>query len=275
MLRSLYASVYGGLVRLHPRAFQKRFGEEMLSIFDNTPSADRFALVGDAAFSLLRQRLLRSEIDMPEHSAKEAATDVPLFLVLDDDPRLSKDRWMGGATLSLFSFMAASFLISHGGHPFARTIGSRVTSEAGVRVGSDTQAADPDTEVAVRPELNRELVSEYFHAMPVLDSLDANHDLILSAGEIANAPKVLRSLDLNHDGVLDAKECGAIPAALDFMSSHPVLAALDTDHDGVISASEIRNAAAALLQLDANHDGELSAEELLPENMLNRAKGRP
>lgn len=58
MLRKLYS----GLVRLHPIYFRNRFGEEMLSIFDQAEGrAGRLTLVGDAVLSLLRQWTLRPD----------------------------------------------------------------------------------------------------------------------------------------------------------------------------------------------------------------------
>ena len=116
----------------------------------------------------------------------------------------------------------------------------------------------------------------YFQAMPVVAALDADHDRVISAAEIANAAAVLRSLDKNHDGKLTAEECGGtvVPgsdsestrrAKLAYMRFHPVLAALDADHDGEISAKEIENAPAALKTLDRNHDGRLTAGEILPK----------
>jgi hypothetical protein len=282
MIRTLCAALYAGLVRLHPRSFRGHFGDEMLSIFDHTESADRFGLVGDAAVSLLRQRLLRPEVHEPENSARAGAGGVPLFLVLEDDARLGTDRWMGGAALSLLSFAAVSFLIAHGGNRSAMTFGSRNSSQAGVRVQS-APGMNLDAEVAVNPDLeprDHGLGAAYFRAIAVLDALDVNHDLIISADEIANAPAALKSLDRNHDGALDATECRpnfsrqfkTLPGDEGFMRMHPVLAALDADGDGVISASEIRNAAAALWQLDRNHDGRLTADELLPEYMLKLTK---
>jgi Ca2+-binding EF-hand superfamily protein len=115
----------------------------------------------------------------------------------------------------------------------------------------------------------------YFRAMPVVAALDADHDQVISAAEIANASTVLRSLDSNHDGRLTAEECGGsvVPgsdaestrrAKLAYMSFHPLLAALDADHDGEISAREIENASAALKTLDRNHDGKLTPDEILP-----------
>jgi len=41
---------------------------------------------------------------------------------------------------------------------------------------------------------------------PLMLALDTNHDGILSAAEIANAPKALLTLDKNHDGQLTQDE---------------------------------------------------------------------
>jgi hypothetical protein len=271
MIRSLYAT----LVRLHPRSFRQRFGDEMMSIFDHTSRSDRFALVGDAVFSLLRQRCLRPAPE-PEPCAKEYVAGVPMFLVLDDAPPLTRKQWMGGAALSLLSFTAAGFLLAHGGSHLQPVIGSRETSTSGVRVNDDAPAANLYTEVTMSSEdaleipSIRRLVAQYFDHVTVLRALDLNHDLLISADEIANAPQALRSLDANSDGVLSAEECG-IPAE-GFMRVNPVLAVLDANHDGVISGSEIRNAASALERLDSNHDGRLTAEELLPDGLLNRLR---
>lgn len=40
----------------------------------------------------------------------------------------------------------------------------------------------------------------------VITALDANHDGMLDAAEIANAPAALKTLDRNHDGVLTSDE---------------------------------------------------------------------
>jgi hypothetical protein len=272
MMRSLYAS----LVRLHPRTFRQHFGDEMLSIFDHTSRSDRFALVSDAVFSLLRQWLLRPGFPQPENPPRESLAGAPMFLVLDDDPRLTRKQWMGGAAVSLLNFAAAGFLIAHGGSHLQSAIGSRESSSSGVRVQSGAPAANLNTEVMINSadilEIGpvRRLVAAYFEDVAVLKALDLNHDLVISADEIANAPLALRSLDANGDGALDAKECGERFAAPDFMRLNPVLAVLDANHDGLISGSEIGNAAAALKRLDSNHDGRLTAEELLPDPWLNR-----
>ncbi len=241
MLRHLYAA----LVRLHPPSFRRNYGPEMLSIFDHTPGSDRAPLLTDAAISLLRQRLLRPEFHHPEEPLPQPPAVAPLFLVLDDDPRLTPAQWIGGASLSLLAWTAVALLIGHATlHLDAINAGPIVTGD------------------------ERRYLTAYFDSVLVLRALDVNHDFVISAREIANARSILPTLDLDHDGSLDAKECGVdlsgpypVP---DFMHFHPVLAALDTNHDGLISAAEIANAPRSLETLDRNHDGEVSAREVLP-----------
>lgn len=143
------------------------------------------------------------------------------------------------------------------------------SSEFQVQGFASTEPAEPQ----------RDYASVYFQGMPVLRTLDADGDFIISAAEIANAPVALSSLDRNHDGKLSPEECGLgnsplnaqflKRARLEFMRFHPVLAALDADHDGEISASEIQNAAAALKTLDTNGDGKLTQDEVLPDPVAN------
>ena len=106
------------------------------------------------------------------------------------------------------------------------------------------------------------LAAVYFRVTLVLGALDADHDGVLSASEIANAPAVLRRLDKNRDGKLSPEECGL---TIEAMRLDSVLAALDADHNGEISAIEVQNAPAALRALDKNSDGELTADEVLPD----------
>ena len=51
---------YRCLIRLHPREFRERFGDEMLCIFDEAQHAGGAAFLADAAGSLARQWILRS-----------------------------------------------------------------------------------------------------------------------------------------------------------------------------------------------------------------------
>ncbi len=266
----MFHSFYSALVRMHPPAFRKRFGDEMLSIFDQTEASRRPAALGDAALSLGRQWLFRPEFHDSADSAPRRLAGSPMFLVLDDDPKLSPSRLVAGGGLSLLSFIAASFLISHGGNAQATSIGSGLSSLFGVHVYS-TASGQTGTEVRVAepPSLDQRTM-RLFRSEPVLVALDVNGDFVLSPLEIANASAALMTLDRNGDGALDVSEClprlaggKTAPDAL-LMQTHRVLAALDTDYDGVISAAEIRNAPTALRTLDQNGDGRITPDEIFP-----------
>jgi hypothetical protein len=143
-LRALYAT----LVRLLPGFFRQRFGYEMLSIFDHIASSDRFALMGDAVFSLLRQGFPRPGPE-PEPCAREYLAGVPMFVVLYDAPRLARKQWIGGAALSLLNFAAVGLLAARGGSHLQSVIGSREASPSGVRVHAGSRAANLNTEVTM------------------------------------------------------------------------------------------------------------------------------
>ncbi len=57
MTRSLYQFI----VEMHPPAFRRRFGDEMMSIFDEGTVHCSFALVVDGIVSFIRQWLLRTD----------------------------------------------------------------------------------------------------------------------------------------------------------------------------------------------------------------------
>ncbi|HEX3797245.1 MAG TPA: EF-hand domain-containing protein [Verrucomicrobiae bacterium] len=113
--------------------------------------------------------------------------------------------------------------------------------------------------------------------MPIIMALDVNHDGVISADEIANAPAALKTLDKNGDGQLTKDEYMPqrpnrnggpdVPPPGDDNHKRPlppIVAALDTNGDGIISADEIANAATSLLKLDKNGDGKLTMDELRP-----------
>ena len=102
--------------------------------------------------------------------------------------------------------------------------------------------------------------------------LDANHDHVISADEIAAAATSLKTLDTNGDGKLSADELrpalppGVVPPA-DATRPHPedpLMLALDANGDGELSAAEIANAPTSLKALDANKDGQLTPDEFAP-----------
>ncbi len=110
-------------------------------------------------------------------------------------------------------------------------------------------------------------------APPLITALDANHDGVISADEIANAATNLLTLDKNGDGKLSVSElcpprpADAPPPPADAVAHHrasPLMLALDANGDGELSATEIANAPASLKAIDANHDGQLTRDELRP-----------
>jgi EF hand domain-containing protein len=224
---------YNGLLRLHPPGFRRRFGQEMLWIFDQAAAHGRSApLIADAVLPLWRQWTLRSEFWHRADSATQAARDgVPVFYIGEGDtPRTS--ALIHGGVLSLIVFSAVWFTLSHSNsharlftlmgshnHSFSHLLETHSVSAAPTELG---------TQVKVKPEPGAYKPSPYFRMMPVLMALDTDQDGIISASEIANAATALLILDKNGDNKLSAEECGlGTPhpqrAAVVFMRFHPCL----------------------------------------------------
>jgi hypothetical protein len=111
--------------------------------------------------------------------------------------------------------------------------------------------------------------------LPLIKALDANHDGVIDATEIANASAALKTLDKNSDGQLSTDEyLPAMPKDAPADAPKPptplVVKALDANGDGTIDATEIANAPAALAALDTNGDGQLTRDEF-----MGKRPGRP
>lgn len=63
MLHNMSRALYRMLLRLHPAEFRERFAEEMQSIFEEAAcNWGMTSLLTDAGISLVRQRLIRSDL---------------------------------------------------------------------------------------------------------------------------------------------------------------------------------------------------------------------
>jgi hypothetical protein len=114
MLRRLYRCA----VRLHPSSFRRRFGEEMLYIFDQQKGTlPALSVMLDGVLSLLRQWTLRPHISIELPAApllSPAADHIPSFETLDPfRPRAS--AIIHGAVLSLILFCMTVFAIRYSG----------------------------------------------------------------------------------------------------------------------------------------------------------------
>jgi len=110
---------------------------------------------------------------------------------------------------------------------------------------------------------------------PLLVALDANHDGVISAEEIANAPRELLTLDVNRDGEITPDEMRPHQATPEERVDH-MLDEWDTNKDGKISKAEAPDRMQAIFeQLDTNHDGFLDRDELIAyfKTMGNQQRG--
>lgn len=270
----------------------------MMSIFDEASrTMGTIRLLGDALVSLIRQWAFR-----PHQQPAAASVVKPsgMFQTLDTyAPR--RFALIQGGVLSAIFFWGLVFAATNGAHSLKVLIGSPNPRSGVLSVTrSAIERAVPDATVRVPPPAIdpwHDFALHYFKIIYVLNALDANHDYVISADEIAAAPAALQQLDLDVDGKLTAEECGFCLGAgyfpgcrgdngtvgdehghiewsrdqverfrAIFMAYSPVLAALDTNHDAEISATEMRNAAAALRRLDLNGDGKLVPVEIAPDS---------
>ncbi len=125
--------MYQGILHLHPHNFRARFGEEMLSIFDQSESRSiRGRLLADGLASLLRQWILRSEFRRSNRAqalALPGGDGIPGFYTFAPfKPR--GGALIQGAVLSFAIFCAVCFIMKYGvNHPVYMPFVGVVTEE--------------------------------------------------------------------------------------------------------------------------------------------------
>lgn len=289
MLRSLYIQ----LLRLHPAAFRRRYGDEMLSIFDE---AGRPApLLADALLSLTRQWVLREHEPLPEPTP---VAGVPSFYCADQSLP-PKGALLNGAVVASALFAVVAFALGHGTGPrpwttqpeeYGRAAGNLgfgveggqstvVFGGSGGSAGARSGHAEPGSDslwiriirLAKRKPAVRLIVT------PAI--FDTDHDGILSGREIDQAATALARLDFNRDGAVNLGDniAGTAPLSTRGESTFlpPQRAAaergvirLGRSPLGRASIADAANAGdvpvlpGALMRiLDLDHDGALSAAE--------------
>jgi Ca2+-binding EF-hand superfamily protein len=123
---------------------------------------------------------------------------------------------------------------------------------------------------SIPPDVLGRARREFMRVNPVLAVLDADHDGVISAAEIANASAALKKLDRNRDGFLTPDE--VLPDRAE-TSAGMLMSRLDRNDDGVLSAEEQSAEEAEPLRellrnADRNGDGVVTREELLRELRL-------
>lgn len=269
--------VYRLLLYVYPPAFRRQYGEEMARVFRDRCRAlaqtrgagglGCFAMrsLADWLITGIREwAALITEAPQFSGAARSGAAGAPSFEFINTNgPRRS--ALAQGVVMSIGIFALLSYLPGHGVGHWTALVGSHHPSRSHL-LPAKTEAAPVDlkTEVQAAPYPEESPANPYFCVFLVLGTLDADHDGVISAAEIANASASLRKLDINHDGKLTANDCGS-HAGPAFTRNTRLLAALDADHDGEISASEIQNSPAALATLDQNGDGRLTMDEVFDD----------
>ncbi|WP_263418760.1 EF-hand domain-containing protein [Terriglobus albidus] len=96
---------------------------------------------------------------------------------------------------------------------------------------------------------------------PILSALDADHDGIISAAEIAAAPAALKTLDKDGDGTLSAAEIRMRQQTPADRAAH-FFEEWDTNKDGKVTIEEApERMGPQFNQIDTNHDGGIDLQE--------------
>lgn len=220
MIRFLYAT----LLRLHPKPFRQRFGEEMMGIFEQATGTQRRAwLLSDGLSSLARQWVLRPEFRR-EAVPLAAAQDSALVLTAVDLPTPVAGLLLRGVFPALGLSACLMLAIVHAGinrgitfSPYfdlARAV--IYTSPIDLSQESDSESATaplpPDTKPVPADEITIAILNQFKHsdAIALGESLSAREDshiridLVRSPAFAANVGNIVFECgNAIHQGAID------------------------------------------------------------------------
>src|SRR5436190_17563718 len=113
-------AIYQWMLRLHPERFRRRFEDEMMLIYDETPSARGVLwLMLDAVRSVFRQWILRPQHgrgDSRHEAVVPVSGGVPRFVCLEDSG-VRVATLAAGGVLTVSFFVGLSFIATLGSQP--------------------------------------------------------------------------------------------------------------------------------------------------------------
>ncbi|QOY89999.1 EF-hand domain-containing protein [Paludibaculum fermentans] len=254
MLRSLYVQI----LRLHPGTFRTRYGDEMLSIYDETARSGRpWPLFSDACVSLGRQWLLRENEPEPQSAPLASSDGVPVFYCADQSMP-PKSALFNGGLVALAAFALVGFALGHGQgrRPWNTTFSgsnravagsagfgveggqSAIAFGGGASGGRSSNHSDVGTD-SVWVRILRFYENAFSKPRP-----PAPREATAATWTPAPPP---------------AQAAARTGGSIVYLALSP--RTFDTNHDGVVSAEEIADAGAALHAMDRNGDGRLTADD--------------
>ncbi|WP_321478148.1 EF-hand domain-containing protein [uncultured Paludibaculum sp.] len=254
MLRSLYIQ----LLRLHPSAFRMRYGDEMLSIYDEASRSGRpWPLFGDACVSLGRQWLLRENEPEPQPAPLASSDGVPVFYCADQSMP-PKSALLNGGLVALAAFALVGFALGHGQgrRPWNTTFSGSNRAVAGspgfgveggqsaIAFGGGASGGGSSTRSEVGTDSVWVRILRFYENAFSKPRPPAPREATAASWTPAPPP---------------AAAAARSGQSTVYLALSP--RTFDTNHDGVVSAEEMADAGSALSRLDSNGDGRLTAED--------------